>query len=182
MSKTLIGLLTAIALCRCATINPDGTSNCGIMVAGDFDDRFAKPTLFQDTLNALVDEALDGATFTTDWRLNDQLGNCQKLWGFRVYTKPTWNYLVKTSETPDGPLLDTYVSGHTLCEQKLIVVGTPTVRAGWSKSSLVHEIFHALQDCTTPEPMDKGLDWQHRNWVRDGLYNAIEYEKTRSLP
>lgn len=166
---------------HCATISPDGKSNCGITPAGDFDDRFGKSTLDQDTLNHLVDQALDAATFTTDWRFNDQLGNCQKLWGWRVYTKPFWNYTIKTSDTPTGPLVDTLVSGHTMCSQKLIVVGTPNItfegHTVWRASSVVHEIFHALQDCASPQPIDSGTDYYHSNWVRDGIYNAIEYEK-----
>ena len=165
----------------CAAIRPDGQANCLVAAAGDFDNRFDPPTLFQPTLDHLVDRALDAASLTTDFRLNDQLENCRKLVGFRVYTKPTWNFMVNLKDSKDGITKVTSVSGYTECWGKYIVVGTP-LRAGrtwWSESSVVHELFHAMQHCESPPPTDPGYDDDHSNWYRDGIFSAIDYERSQ---
>lgn len=177
MRRALLG--ACLFWLGCAGVNPDGTSNCAIIVAGDIDSRFAPSKLDQHTLNQLVNKALDAASLTADWRLNDQTANCQAMVGFRVYTKATWNYSIKLHDGRDGPLKDTMVSGHTHCTLKYLVVGTPERdgRVWWNESSLVHELFHVMQGCESPGPIDKGEDFQHSNWARDGLNAAIEEAK-----
>ena len=167
MRRALLGACLTFA--GCAAIHPDGTSNCLISVAGDVDDRLAISPLTQVELDKQVNKALDAATFTTDWRLNDPLTNCSALVGYRVYTKRTGNWL-----RPDG----LRISGETSCWSKMITVGSGGPK-DWNYSAIVHELFHAMQHCESPPPTDPGYDDDHSNWYRDGIFSAIDYERSQ---
>lgn len=164
--KTIIVAL--MILSGCAAIQPL-TGDCGIVPGGDIDDRLGISTLTQDQINTAVSRAIDGASFTTDFRLGDQTENCRKLVGYKVYTKKT--YVFKS--------VGVRVTGITECWNKIIVVGTPADSNFVQHSALIHEIFHAMQSCVTPDPVDVtgyGADQDHKNWVRDNIYWAIDYE------
>lgn len=162
-------LLTACAVffARCAPLPPgEGFQSCDMYVAGDIDSRFAKSGLTREELNAAVNRALNAATFTTDIRLMDTVENCSRMRAFRVYTKATPNWV--------RPIDGLRVSGETDCVTRMITVGTPR-NQGWVYSSLVHEIFHVMQECEgTPPADDPKANRGHENWIRDGIYNAID--------
>ena len=148
-------LLAAALLWQgCAGIPPgqEGFLSCDMLAAGDFEDRLAPSGLRQEDVNRAVRVALDAATFTTDLDLHDTTTNCRRLVGYRVYTMPTENFQHVQTKTQ--------VSGYTVCAWKHIVVGTPhtgTKPGEWRDSALVHEIFHAMQECTATPPEDEGV-------------------------
>lgn len=169
MRRTL--LAACLALTGCAgTVPPEGFYSCDVVPAGDYDSRFAPSGLRQEHVNRAVKAALDGATFATDIRLHDQTENCRKLQGYRVYTKATFAY----------DLTGQMANGHSVCLLKYIVVGTPEP-LDWRASALVHELFHAMQECVGTPPADPGFEQYpgHENWVRDGILRAIDYEATQ---
>lgn len=158
----------------CAGIPPgEGFQSCDAIVAGDYEDRFAKSGLTRTDVNRGVRVALDAATFTTDIRLGDTLENCRKLYGYRVYTMPVQDFLAPWDKK-------TYIAGFTNCRLKLIVVGTPKSPFTWADSALVHEIFHAFQECEGTPPQDPNPPAEHHeNWSRDGIFNAIDWARTQ---
>lgn len=162
--------LCNMAFCGCAGIPPGspGFNSCDAVAAGTYEELGRASTLTQTDVERGVKVTLDAATLTTDVNLHDQTENCRRLIGYRIYTVPEENFIYPY----DGKTL---VSGFTVCRYKYIVVGTPKV-GGFRKSSLVHELFHALQACEAPPPNDNGTPSPgHENWVRDGIYNAIDW-------
>lgn len=163
-------LALMLLLPACAAIPPSepGSNNCGMRVGGDFDTR--GPTdLTPEILADRLDAALNAASLTTDFHLMYAEDNCRRLVGYTVYTKPMYGW-------KDPYDRGFSVSGLTWCSSKTIVVGTPGDK-NWNRSSLVHEIFHGMQNCQPPQPPDVGNDTDHANWIRDGIFDAIEGTK-----
>lgn len=52
-------------------------------------------------------------------------------------------------------------------------------RAVW-QTAFAHEAVHMAQNCEAPLPVDEGWDEGHANWVRDGLFNAVEWANRRA--
>ena len=158
-----------LLLASCAGVLPVNT--CNITIAGDFDDRFAATWLTPKLLQEGVDRALDAASTTTDFRLNDQISNCEVLSGYRVYTKSEGMWIDGSRTHADGS--PQWVAGQTYCWQKLIIISTPLFPTlHWS--SLVHELIHAMQHCESVLPVDSGSDEAHANWYRDEIYQSLE--------
>lgn len=137
-------------------------ASCGgpISVAGDHLDPSAPSTLTQADLDRVVALAIKLGNGTSDSRLHDV--DPSVLDGYRVHTMP-----VHVWTLDDGRK----VSGWTSCPTRTIVIGTPPSGV-WEYSSLVHELFHAIEGCPRTVPVDEGCDEHHGNWVRDGLYAA----------
>ena len=166
--------LLLLCLTACAGTLPPPSGSCGVRAAGNIDSRFTSDGLTDEIVEDMVERALDGTTFTTDFRLNDQTENCRNLQGYNVYTKPPGAFQLLTSK---GAI--EWVLGYTTCWQKLIVVSAPENKM-WRRSALVHELIHAIQKCEAPRPVDPDGDPDHANWHRDNIYGAIDYEM--SLP
>jgi hypothetical protein len=161
-------LAACVLFGSCASVPPgEGFHSCDATAAGDFDSRIATSGLTRDDVNRGVRAALNAATFTTDPNLNDQTENCRALMGYRIYTRPS-------AYTQDGQL----VAGHTQCFGKYIVVATPEMGGSWRESALVHELMHAMQHCTATPPMDPGMTYGHDNWIRHGIYPAVDAART----
>lgn len=156
-------LLLALAGCAGTLPPPDGS--CGVWSGGQYTNRLGANELPQPVLEKAVRLALDGASLTTDFRLMDQTENCRMLNGYTVYTRP-------------GPWQDGKynVLGTTTCWAKVIQVAVPA-SGNWAHSALIHELFHAMQDCKATPPLDPGATEFHENWVRDGIYTAIDFER-----
>lgn len=162
-----------VLLLNCAGIPPNrpNANNCGLVMAGDFDGN-GEGTLTKAILDDRLDAALSSIVFVTDPEIFDIMEQCQKLVGYRIYTKPTRGFTI-----PNKPYL---ISGATWCWNKTIVVGTPD-NNDWTKSSIVHEIYHVWQNCNSGDgPPDRLNDTDHANWERYGIYEAIEI--ARNLP
>lgn len=52
-------------------------------------------------------------------------------------------------------------------------------RAVW-QTAFAHEAVHLAQGCDAPLPVDEGWTEAHANWVRDGLFNAVEWANRRA--
>ena len=52
-------------------------------------------------------------------------------------------------------------------------------RAVW-QTAFAHEAVHVAQGCEAPLPVDEGWTEAHANWVRDGLFNAVEWANRRA--
>ena len=154
----------------CAGVpNGDGFYSCDAVAGGDFDTQ--KPaSLDREELNRMVRISLDAATLTTDPRLRDPVENCRKFWGYRVYTKPTENFMAPWDDKFE-------IGGFTSCTTRIVVVGTPP-SGNWNNSALVHEFFHVMQVCEGIPPKDTySPPDHHENWYRDGLFAAIEWSR-----
>ena len=154
--RTLV-LLLFVTGCGVAHETP-----CGIDVGGDRDNPATASTLTPDLLQRAVRRALNGATFTTDPRLSDPVENCRAMEGFTVYTKQAPTFVDDGEE----------IFGVTRCWKSEIIVGTPE-SGSWQFSGLVHELFHVMQRCRTPLPIDSGRDAHHSNWDRDLIFYGI---------
>lgn len=73
----------------------------------------------------------------------------------------------KWKQRPDAG----FVSGETFCEFRAIKIGSEETAY---KSSLAHEMAHALQQCV-PLPPREDEDYYHSNWVRDGIRRAVDF-------
>jgi hypothetical protein len=151
--------LVAVVMAGCGAPSP--ASPCGIEVA-------APGPLTDDDLQSQVRRALDGATFTTDPTLVDRTANCRAMEGFTVAVVSTPSFIDEGDE----------VFGVTRCWQKSMRIGTPP-SGSWETSSLAHELFHVMQRCSTPQPIDEGEDAHHSNWKRDLIYFGIGKGKDR---
>lgn len=63
------------------------------------------------------------------------------------------------------------VAGYTLCPTKTMVVWDTDYP---KLSSFAHELGHALQYCESKKPVDEGLDEDHSDWHREGIFQAID--------
>jgi len=57
------------------------------------------------------------------------------------------------------------VAGVTFCDRNLVILSSlpPNV------SAYAHEVYHLIQGCAAPLPVDEGLDSQHANWNRANI-------------
>lgn len=160
-------ILLLLTCASCAGVPPGkpGGNNCGLIAAGDLDTRQPVAGLAAILADRL-DAALDATTFTTDPSFLDMTQNCQRLVGYRVFVRavPDWE------DQYGRPFR---VAGTTSCWTKTIIVGTP-VSGNWRDSAIVHELFHAMQECEAIQPPDIGNDTAHAGWIRFGTYDAIE--------
>lgn len=135
----------------------------GVTLGGDYADRLARSTLTLKTLDDSVARAVsvaEGLPGLERGRLN----------GFAVYTDAHETFFSNGVR----------VGGWCSCRARVIVVGTPGDGV-WARSALVHELFHAMQGCDAPLPVDDGLDADHANWHRDGLFAALESAEVGAL-
>lgn len=162
--------LMCLLLTSCAALPPKvpGSNNCGMLIGGDFDTHGPSGLTFE-VLADRLDAALDATTFTTAPALMDMTENCEALVGYKVYSKKEWSW-------PDPYGRGFNVGGLTWCNTKTMVVGTPE-SGNWRKSSLVHELIHGMQKCAAEQPPDIGKDVDHADWIRHGIYAAIEGTK-----
>lgn len=179
----LVMVAYALGFCGCAGIPPKvpGSNNCGMILMGSAKGPETPSLLTGDALAERLDAALYVAEFTTDPRLMDRIANCQALVGYRVQTMPTRSWPDPWGRTWDNGTTQN-VGGLTDCVNKLITIGTPG-DGNWKSSGLVHEIFHAMQNCEPmPPKAEADDDDQHAGWTRFGIYQAIEdsyaYPKT----
>jgi hypothetical protein len=161
--------LALLLLVSCSGVQPTIDRACNVRAAGDWDDRFAPSNLTQSDVAAAVGRAIDAATLTTDIKLADQTENCRNLGGLNVYTKRQAVF----------DLWGVKVAGFTNCGLGIIVVSTPETGDFIHHGALIHELMHALQCCESTKPVDPLTDDQHANWARDGIYSAIDYERSR---
>jgi hypothetical protein len=61
------------------------------------------------------------------------------------------------------------VAGLTDCFSSRIWIGTGV----FDVNAFTHELAHLAQNCNSPQPNDPGLDSDHSNWNRDGIFDAI---------
>ncbi len=140
--------LAALAVTACA---PAADTACGL-IAGD---NGLTASELQEVESRLL-ESLKGSV--------DSAQACSALNGVVVLTKATASF-----RHPDG---DT-VTGYANCRERTVTVGTP-VSGQWRHGALAHELMHVVQDCAAVQPVDPGLDVDHANWTRDGLWTAID--------
>ena len=93
---------------------------------------------------------------------------CRSVSGWRLYSS---NYSAWIDPEGRG------VMGLTACWYAAMQIGAD--RFGWN--SYPHELAHVLQNCDPPPgtPDDYGTDARHSNWVRDGIYQAIQNAEIR---
>lgn len=63
-----------------------------------------------------------------------------------------------------------FVIGETFCLGRQMWINNVSL----NRSSITHEMFHVIQDCWSPLPVDKGADESHSNWIRDGIFDKIK--------
>lgn len=61
------------------------------------------------------------------------------------------------------------VGGVTFCDRNLVVLSSLPA----SDSAYAHEVFHLIQGCAAPLPVDEGSDAVHANWYRANINGAI---------
>jgi hypothetical protein len=82
------------------------------------------------------------------------------------------------------------VAGWTECNMNRLMFHTgdgfvfedrdPTfLRRAWN-TAFAHEAVHLTQGCDAPLPVDEGWDVGHANWVRAGLFDAVEAANRRA--
>lgn len=153
----------------CGIGDPEA-DGCGVVVGGDYFDRFASIWLTSKDIRESVNGAIHAGMFTKDERLADAKHFCDSLKGYRIYTRKESKF----------PIDSRMVAGYTECPWKTIIISTPASK-NWLDTALVHELFHAAQRCSPPFPVDPNADPDHANWHRDGIYDAIQYANSRPI-
>lgn len=167
--------LPLVLFLSCAGVPPGKpqSNDCGLTIV----EGGNKAGLTGEILSQRLGVMLDVMTLTTDYRFNEPLDVCQRMVGFRIYTKEENNWPDPYGRKyPDGHTL--MVAGLTSCINKTIEIGSPPL-GDWNKTSLVHELFHVAQGCAALLPATGGMDDDHANWSRDGINDAIEKAYTK---
>lgn len=128
---------------------PDCITRCGVRVFNALPDAGQTCDEFQFT----EDVAIREFQFTTDERLH----TCT-LQDWNVEVQPTVNFWT----------LGELKSGRTFCFSETMLING--IRP--NRSSLPHEMAHALQRCAPKPPFDDS-DYDHSNWQDGGIYDAI---------
>ena len=147
----------------CAGVSPGKpqSNDCGIRIV----EGGNKAGLTPETLSNRLGAFLDAMTLTTEPRFLDVTEVCQRLVGYRVYTREENHWIDPWGRS---------IAGYTSCINKVIMVGSPAL-GDWRRSSLVHEMFHAAQLCSPEKPpVDEGTDEDHADWFRKGIFDAIQ--------
>ncbi len=161
MKWTLLLLLSA-----CATSSGDTyKTRCGVGPAMDFytGELIKESWIGVDALQWAEDEILWYLErHAKDPRLYNRKVACGTLTQLKVFVHPTWKWGTPGSE----------VSGVAMCHMRYIEIGTPE-DLKWTSTALTHELVHVMQDCKPVRPAEDGLDNDHANWERDGIFDAI---------
>jgi hypothetical protein len=127
----------------------------------------------------MLARTFDAASTVTDWRFNDMTENCTMLVGYHITINPEFSWPDPWNRINPNTGERMNISGITDCISRVIEVGTPK-NNDWRYSSIVHELFHAIQKCDAPLPSDRPEDDMHANWVRDNIYQSID--RVNTLP
>ena len=155
-------LLALLGACSAPRASLGTQNNCGVKL-------LMSTWLTESALREAIEAATEVATSTKDKRLSSAEANCSMLTGYTLQVRPTRTWEMLSS---DGTFVQR-VSGATYCFQQRIEIGDQVKNQGWKSTALVHEFFHAMQDCVTPKPTDVDQDDDHSNWSRDGIMQAI---------
>lgn len=68
MKTYLVAAIMLFSSCVVPTLQ----NNCGLIIAGDYKDRFAKTWLTDDMLSKSMDASIKSASFITDFAFMDQ--------------------------------------------------------------------------------------------------------------
>lgn len=163
-------LVPIVFFLSCAGIPPGRpqSNDCGLVIVEESN----RGGLTMDVVSQRLGAFFDVMTLTTDYRLSEPIDVCQRMVGFRIYTRAEAGWVDPWGRThADGrPII---VAGLTSCKNRTIEIGRPE-SGNWSMSSLVHELFHLGQECEALMPATGGMDDDHANWSRDGINDAIE--------
>lgn len=142
-------------------------NDCGLVADGTTEDPHALSWVDEDVLNKATFRALNVAENSSDLALQDRRRNCEMLEGVRIVIDPATKF--------HTPWYDFDVAGIAYCfsPSRFVVVSTPFYH-DWRESSLIHELLHVMQGCSSPPPTDPGLLPMHSNWDRDGINSGIE--------
>lgn len=159
-------IFPVVLFLSCAGVPPGKpqSNDCGLTIV----EGANRAHLSGETLAERLGRMLDVMTLTTDYRFLEPLDVCQRMVGFRIYTREENNWVDSWGRD---------IAGATSCLNKTIEVGSPPL-GDWHYTALVHELFHVAQNCVALKPIDVGTDEDHANWIRDGIFDAIE----RSYP
>lgn len=104
---------------------------------------------------------------------------CRSLYGSSAWEMPGFSSVVGGANA----------AGWTRCEESRFFFHTGNgylfkddysrTRAAW-QTAFAHEAVHLAQGCDAPLPVDPGWNEAHANWVRDGLFNAVEWANWRA--
>jgi hypothetical protein len=164
VTRTIFAALFFFAAC-----SPGYSNNCNMLI-GSAHANWLEPSLFgDDTLQDALTTSLEALSAALDPRLQDPDAVCNRLSGYTLRTHTPQNWIDSWGRD---------ISGETYCRARVIVVG---VNPGqdWRETALAHELVHAGQQCNSPAPIDPGLDESHANWLRDGIYSALEVSNRR---
>jgi hypothetical protein len=139
---------------------PKCVSECGMILL--------EPTTSSWTCKAFQDTETRALAMFKAHSKDARLWQCgNKLNGYYVVEKDVQDWFDHGNGVP--------VVGLTNCDERTITVAWMAPEYG----ALTHEMAHALQGCQPLPPFDDtDFDhWAHSNWLRDGIYEAIEAEK-----
>ena len=127
-------------------------TTCGLGVVGNSDGEFPTDRWSCDAVQRSEDAFVKHAAPLFP-------NACRDLKGVRLYfmNTPNWQYFDKT------------IAGQTSCALGMVTLSSHHPY----ESAFCHEMFHVAQHCTPPAPTDEGLDWQHSDWRRSGVIEAI---------
>lgn len=149
-------LLVVPFLAACGGPAPTLLRNCNVQIESSWFGLYE--------LNKALTVVTFQAKSTTDSRLQDQENNCAAFDGWTIKVHPTDVWYDRDGDK---------VAGLTWCDKRLMEIGTPESKKWWD-SAFAHESFHVMQGCRSPLPIDSELDEDHSNWLRDGIYPAID--------
>jgi hypothetical protein len=154
-------LITIVMLMGCGPNGPQPicVTGCGMGFYGTYPDQ--EETWSCQDLTRAETRWIDTFTeFVKDPRFSTPDAMCSIFAGWQLWTYPNaQSWINRNGES---------VAGQTLCDYGVVQVGTDTI----SKSAYAHELVHIIQGCEGTAPYEK--DVVHSNWVKDGIYHAID--------
>lgn len=146
--------VAALMLSGCAGNAPECVTSLGVQILGTIGE---KPSPYScddfeavqaDIMAELPESAINGIIW-------------ERVRGYRIMFHPEEKWEV----------MGQMVAGRTWCPPVYYIeLGTSPHHLAWT--AFTHELVHAAQGCYAAPPTDPGMDVDHANWQRAGIYQA----------
>lgn len=164
MKNYIISLVVVFTSCDV----PLCRSVCGMDYVGISNGRTGVPWTCSDFQTA-EDKALRLFKGVRDHRFLSEDLMCRKLKNYTIMSNPQTKWLDPYGRlNANGDVIE--IAGLTFCPSRTIEANSNYPHKG----SLMHEMAHAIQECVPIQIEDPTTDVDHKNWKKDGIFDAID--------
>lgn len=165
-TATLCWMMGSNLACGGMPDNPRCITRCGMRLQGIYPSGAIPADWTCAALQHTEDQMLHYFPLAMDLRFRHPAHICSRFQGASIW-------LYRGASWTDAWERD--VGGLAFCAFGEYQVAAPEGTPPW-QTTLPHEMAHAIQNCTSPAPIDQGpgADSQHSNWWRDGIFSVID--------